>query len=77
MSSLKDGIPSWPKLLADFKISKDNWSQAVAESQKYCLTIINGCHYNYPMLIMPCCSEMFELYYAFLSFPHNKWSSLR
>ena len=23
MSSLKDGIPSWPKLLADFKISKD------------------------------------------------------
>ena len=24
--------------------------------------MINGCHYNYPMLIMPCCSEMLELY---------------
>ena len=55
----KGCLLSWPSLLADYKI--DRFELAVAETFKYYISMLDKSHDNFPALLMPCCSQKFQL----------------
>ena len=59
MTSLNEGLPQHPKLIADFKI--DDFEKAEAQSFHYCMAMVDGTDSNYPILTMPCTSEKFDM----------------
>ena len=52
---------SWPSLLGHYKISSDDFELAVAESYKYYISMIDKSRDKFPALLMPCCSQKFQL----------------
>ena len=62
MTSLNEGIPQHPKLIADFKKSGDDFDKAKAQSFHYCMAMVEGTNSNHPILTMPCTPTEFNLY---------------
>ena len=60
MTSLNEGIPQHPKLIADFK--KSGGDKAKAQSFHYCMAMVEGTNSNHPILTMPCTPTEFNLY---------------
>ena len=55
---MEDCLLSWPSLLSDYS---DSFELAVAKSCKYYISMIDKSHDNFPALLMPCCSQRFQL----------------
>jgi len=54
IASLKDGLPSSPILVSDFKKEDEDYDKAVDESIGYFQCVVTSSELFVPILVMPC-----------------------